>query len=116
MNRRTLLITGAATGMGHEIARRALARGDRVIATTLRGEAHGLGEHENLSVLVLDVGDDASVSAAFAETDSLLAGTPLDCVVNCAGISPSGALEVARSEGSRVGQEGGSTCRSGWAA
>ena len=94
MTSRTLLITGAATGMGHELVRRAVARGDRVIATTLPAENRLFDSAPHLSVIDLDVGDDASVAWAFAAVDRLLAGKALDCVVNCAGIAPSGALEV----------------------
>lgn len=92
---RTIMITGAAHGMGHEVARRAIARGDRVIATVLPGEnAETLGDHANLTVVEIDVGLDESVAAAFEAADRALQGVPLDIVVNCAGISPSGALEV----------------------
>ena len=81
--------------MGHELVRRAVARGgNRVIATTLPGEARNFDSMASLSVIDLDVGNDASVASAFSQIDALLAGQPLDCVVNCAGIAPSGALEV----------------------
>ena len=91
---RTLLITGAGSGMGHEVARRALARGDRVIATVLPGESPDLTPGPQLSIIEMDVGDDASVISGFASADRLLAGKPLNILIHCAGISPSGAVEV----------------------
>lgn len=91
----TILITGAAHGMGRELVRRAVTRGDRTIATILPGEdASALGDDAHLSVMPLDVGSDDAVLAAFATIDALLDGSSLDLVINCAGISPSGALEV----------------------
>lgn len=80
--------------MGHEIVRRAVERGDRVVATVLPGEGAGLATAPQLSVIQMDVGDDVSVVEAFATADRVLAGQPLDCVIHCAGISPSGAVEV----------------------
>lgn len=92
---RRMMITGAGHGMGHELARRAITRGDQVFATFLPGEdASVLGSHPNLIQLEIDVGSDASVAAAFAAIDLALDGRPLDVVINCAGVSPSGALEV----------------------
>lgn len=92
---RTIMITGSAHGMGHELVRRAIERGDRVFATIFPGEdATRLGEHSSLHVIPLDVGSDASVESAFATLDEVLGGEHLDLVINCAGVSPSGALEV----------------------
>jgi NAD(P)-dependent dehydrogenase (short-subunit alcohol dehydrogenase family) len=93
---RTILITGAGSGMGRELARRALARGDRVIAAVLnRDEALAIGgPADRLAVIEIDVGSSASVDAGFLEVDRALAGAPLDLVIHCAAIAPSGALEV----------------------
>jgi NAD(P)-dependent dehydrogenase (short-subunit alcohol dehydrogenase family) len=81
--------------MGRELARRAVARGDRVVATVYSAEeAEGLGTYPNLHVLQMDVGSTESVAAGFDAADAILAGAALDIVINCAGISPSGAIEV----------------------
>lgn len=92
---RTILITGAGSGMGRELARRAVSRGDLVVATVYSAEeAEGLGASPNLHVLQMDVGSTESVAAGFQAADAILAGTPLNIVINCAGISPSGAIEI----------------------
>jgi NAD(P)-dependent dehydrogenase (short-subunit alcohol dehydrogenase family) len=88
----TILITGAGSGMGRELAHRAASRGDRVIAALLPGERCGLEGNPAVSIITMDVGDDASVEAGFANAQ--LSESGLDCVVHCAGISPSGAVEV----------------------
>src|ERR1700741_750773 len=91
-----ILITGAARGIGHELARRALARGDTVFAGVRReADAARFGANPNLHPIVIDVADTASVSNAFAEVDRRLAGRPLDAVVNVAGIALPNATEVA---------------------
>jgi NAD(P)-dependent dehydrogenase (short-subunit alcohol dehydrogenase family) len=93
---RAIMITGAGSGMGHELFRRALARGDKVFAAVLNSnEAARLGKPcDQFAVLEMDVGSSASVEAAFAIVDKELAGAPLDLVIHCAAIAPSGALEV----------------------
>ncbi|WP_159979046.1 MULTISPECIES: SDR family NAD(P)-dependent oxidoreductase [unclassified Novosphingobium] len=92
---RTILITGAGSGMGRELARRALARGDLTIAALYdRREAEALGNHPNLRIVDCDVASSESVELAFAQVDKMLAGKTLNLVIHCAGISPSGAVEV----------------------
>lgn len=92
---RAVVITGAGSGMGQELAKRAIARGDFTIATVRQAdEAAALGDHPNLCVVEMDVGSSASVEDGFSEIDRILNGRPLALVINCAGISPSGALEV----------------------
>jgi NAD(P)-dependent dehydrogenase (short-subunit alcohol dehydrogenase family) len=83
----TLMVTGASRGIGLELARQALARGDRVIATTRRPSAavdaladeHG----ERLVQLQLDVGDVESIIDAHAALEGLV--DAIDIVVNSAG-------------------------------
>ncbi|VWX50203.1 SDR family NAD(P)-dependent oxidoreductase [Novosphingobium sp. 9U] len=91
----TILITGAAGGIGRALVERSLTRGDRVIAGVRNpDETHGFGAGPNLLVVPLDVSDTGSVDTAFAQADNWLAGTPLNAVVNCAAICPLGAVEV----------------------
>ncbi|MEM9145900.1 MAG: SDR family oxidoreductase [Pseudomonadota bacterium] len=81
----TIVITGANRGIGLELARQALARGDRVVATARRPEAAGelaalvKGPGE-LSVAPLDVTDPASASALAAQITG-----PIDLLVCNAG-------------------------------
>src|SRR5215510_15055283 len=89
MNRlqgKTALITGAARGIGAQIARRFTEEGAKVIINDLsleaaRATAEALGGH----ALAADVSDSGAVAAMFAEVEKL---TPrLDILVNNAGIS-----------------------------
>jgi NAD(P)-dependent dehydrogenase (short-subunit alcohol dehydrogenase family) len=89
MNRlqgKTALITGAARGIGAQIARRFTEEGAKVIINDLsleaaRATAENLGGH----ALAADVSDAGAVAAMFAEVRKL---TPrLDILVNNAGIS-----------------------------
>ncbi len=94
---RTSVVTGANRGLGLELARRLLERGDHVIAacrapgraTALNGLA---GEHPGrLHVLPLDVAD-ARSRAAFAAELPLVLGEAggIDLLVNNAGVLHSG--------------------------
>lgn len=91
----SLLITGAASGIGKELVSRALDRGDQVFAT--QRSDRGLEEfagRRGFHAIRMDVADSASVSAGFAEIDRLLEGKKLHGVINCAAVAPLGALEV----------------------
>jgi len=89
MNRlqgKTALVTGAARGIGAQIARRFAEEGAKVIINDLSLEAAGataqkLGGH----AVAADVSDSSAVAAMFAEVRKL---TPrLDILVNNAGVS-----------------------------
>jgi NAD(P)-dependent dehydrogenase (short-subunit alcohol dehydrogenase family) len=85
-----VLITGANRGLGLELARQSLERGDRVIATCRRpAEAQELQQWrmrygDQLLVVALDVTEDASVRAARAEAGRHL--DRLDVLINNAAI------------------------------
>lgn len=92
----SILITGASRGIGLALTKRAIARGDTVFPT-VRKEADKakFGNHPNCHPVIMDVADTASVENGFAEVDRLLAGKPLDVVINSAAISIPGAVELA---------------------
>lgn len=80
----TYVVTGANRGIGLELARQLLERGETVIATTRRLEQGAQLRSLGVRVEVLDVASAASVRA-FAER---LAGEPVDVLINNAGVAP----------------------------
>jgi NAD(P)-dependent dehydrogenase (short-subunit alcohol dehydrogenase family) len=82
----TYLVTGVGRGIGQELSRALLLRGDRVIGT-LRDPARamaGLSEFTasgQLKLLALDVRDRASIAEAARQVDG-----PIDVLINNAGI------------------------------
>ena len=89
--RRTVVVTGAATGLGLETARLLGERGYRVLAGVLPGQStEALAEVPGETV-VLDVTDPEHVRAA---ADRARALGPLRAVVNNAGIAVLGPLEL----------------------
>jgi NAD(P)-dependent dehydrogenase (short-subunit alcohol dehydrogenase family) len=91
----TILITGAARGIGRELVRRAIARGDTVFAMVRKdADRARFDASAQLHVVIMDVAVSASVDAGFAEVDRLLAGRPLDAIIHAAAISRPGAIEI----------------------
>ncbi|MGE2715368.1 SDR family NAD(P)-dependent oxidoreductase [Mycolicibacterium litorale] len=91
----TWFVTGASRGLGLELVRRLLVRGENVAATSRSTERllAGLGQvsTENLLTLELDLVDDSAVEAAIART--LERFGRLDVVVNNAGYGFLAAVE-----------------------
>jgi NAD(P)-dependent dehydrogenase (short-subunit alcohol dehydrogenase family) len=95
----TVLITGCSSGIGFATALELARAGHRVIAT-MRNPAGAprLGEiaaAENLPIEIrtLDVDSDDSVRACFAAIDSPPLDSPIDVLVNNAGIEVHGSVE-----------------------
>lgn len=91
----TLLITGAARGIGHTLVERALARGDTVFAV-VRKAADGtrFTQSKGLHVVLMDMAGTDAVAKGFDDVDRLLAGAKLDGIVHCAAVSVPGAIEL----------------------
>lgn len=90
--RQTLLITGASSGIGREIAVLAAARGHTVIASAptqaLLADIH---DSAHLKV-VIDICNSDSIDSALAQIDSV--GVKLTCLVNNAGYAQPGPIEL----------------------
>ncbi len=87
------LVTGAARGMGVDIATAALAAGHAVVATARNPDAvtAALGDHDNLLAVQLDITDPASVDAAVAAAVDRFGR--IDVLVNNAGNFYAGYFE-----------------------
>jgi NAD(P)-dependent dehydrogenase (short-subunit alcohol dehydrogenase family) len=97
---KTVLVTGASSGIGEAIARRSLADGYRVFLGARRTERMAPLVAAGAKALALDVADEASMTAAIAAI--LADGGRLDALVNNAGYGSYGALEdVPLEEGRR---------------
>ncbi|MCW1382760.1 SDR family NAD(P)-dependent oxidoreductase [Novosphingobium sp. KCTC 2891] len=83
----TVAITGAARGIGLEIARQHVEAGDRVLAlvrkSTDKLDELAAASGGKLTVHTMDVADDASVKAGAATTGS----DPIDVLYNVAGVT-----------------------------
>ena len=99
---RSVVITGASTGIGWACAKLLLGRGFRVFGSVRKqADADRLkGEFgANFTPLIFDVTDEAAVLAAAREVRSALAGETLAGLVNNAGIAVSGpVLELSADE------------------
>jgi NAD(P)-dependent dehydrogenase (short-subunit alcohol dehydrogenase family) len=84
----TILITGAARGIGFELARQYASAGDRVYATcrspekAVRLNVLAAASGGTLTVHRMDVGDSRSVQACAAE----IGASPIDVLINNAGV------------------------------
>jgi NAD(P)-dependent dehydrogenase (short-subunit alcohol dehydrogenase family) len=97
-SKKVCFITGASRGLGLEIARGALQRGDFVVAAARKPEAitAALGSRDNLLPVALDVTDEVqAIAAAQAAIDRF---GRIDVLVNNAGYGLLAAVEEATSE------------------
>lgn len=93
---KTILITGASTGLGNATAKLFAERGWNVIATMRRPEqASDLAAIDNIRLLELDVTQPEQITKAATEA---LASGPVDVLFNNAGYGLAGPFEGATDE------------------
>jgi NAD(P)-dependent dehydrogenase (short-subunit alcohol dehydrogenase family) len=99
---RSVVVTGASTGIGWATAKSLLARGFRVFGSVRKAQdVQRLGSEfgANFTALSFDVTDEAAVLAAAGEVRAALNGETLAGLVNNAGIAVAGpALELSIDE------------------
>lgn len=81
----TVLVTGATSGIGREVAVALAARGYRVFATGRDPAALAALAGPNVTAIRLDVTSADSIAAAAAEVDARTDGAGLDVLINNAG-------------------------------
>ncbi|MCJ1960662.1 oxidoreductase [Novosphingobium mangrovi (ex Hu et al. 2023)] len=96
------LITGIGGGLGRELAKAALARGDTVVGLTRKREDAELTAlaPERMHIVQVNLADEASVEAAVARAQILTGG--IDRLVNNAGYGLVGAIEEVSIEEARA--------------
>ena len=95
MTNKTILLTGASSGIGRDAAIALARAGHHVIVAArrlpaleaLRDDWHGM-----VTPLQLDLDDPASIAAAAVSIDAITGGRGLDVLINNAGFATAGAL------------------------
>jgi NAD(P)-dependent dehydrogenase (short-subunit alcohol dehydrogenase family) len=94
-HRKTVVITGASSGIGHACVSRMSSAGWLVFATVRKASDRDRLRGENVYPVIMDVQDASTVSAAAEEVASKLDGSGLDGLVNVAGIGMVRPIEYA---------------------
>jgi NAD(P)-dependent dehydrogenase (short-subunit alcohol dehydrogenase family) len=90
-----VVVTGASSGIGLDACRELAARGFRVFGTVRRAEDEAAVQAAGATALRLDVTSRPSIQAAREQVTKLLEGAALAGLVNNAGISGAGPIELA---------------------
>jgi len=89
-----VLVTGASSGIGLDACRELAAHGLRVFGSVRRAEDGAVVLASGATPVLLEVTDRASIRAARDQISTLLGATPLAGLVNNAGISGAGPVEL----------------------
>lgn len=92
MTKRSILITGSSTGIGHHAVHALADRGWQVIAAARKSQDVDRLRQEGLNAVRLDYADEASIASAFDETLAITGGR-LDALFNNGAYGQVGALE-----------------------
>ena len=102
--RKSVVITGASSGIGRASVAQMVAHGWQVFATVRKpadGEKLRADFPQNVAPIILDVRDRAAISAAAAAVSSQLDGRGLDGLVNVAGVGVIRPVEYVSAEDMR---------------
>lgn len=87
--RKTVVVTGASRGIGHQTARLFLERGWQIITCSREAAPPECGRDPNWTCHIpTDLGDADSLAAFITAANAFLDGEPLHALVNNAGMSP----------------------------
>lgn len=95
---RTVVITGASSGIGHACVSSMLQSGWRIFATVRKAEDGARLQSEcgaSVTPLIMDVTDRASIASASAQVESQVASEGLSGLVNVAGVGMMRPMEYA---------------------
>ena len=88
-DKKTVVVTGASRGIGHQTARLFLERGWKIITCSREEAPAECGRDPNWTChIATDLGNVESISAFIAQANQFLGDTPLHALVNNAGMSP----------------------------
>jgi NAD(P)-dependent dehydrogenase (short-subunit alcohol dehydrogenase family) len=95
---KTIMVTGASSGIGRATAGLLASEGHRVFAAARREHELSLlaDEHPGVTPVAVDVADVSAVDAAYQDVDRATAGRGLDVLVNAAGNIALGPVEAVR--------------------
>lgn len=96
MQKQTLLITGASSGIGYETAKIAIQRGHRVIASALNDDLLTSLPNGTALNVVMDICDTHSIERALTQIKS--SGLELSTLINNAGYAQPGPIELVGDE------------------
>jgi len=84
----TAIVSGGASGLGLSVARRIVSQGGRVLISDLNETGHAIAKELGPAACFAkaDCTSEADVNAALDLAESTFAGTPINAVVNTAGI------------------------------
>ena len=104
-NGRTAIVTGGASGLGLETAKRITAEGGKVCLWDKNSDTLAAAKTQTGAVhtIALDISDAKAVEAAAAESKKVLGN--IDILVNSAGIAISGNYAYVTSAGSNNGDD-----------
>lgn len=101
---KTILITGVSSGIGYDAVRFLIGKGYRVLGSVRKESDKARLESEfqkNFTGLIFDVTSKEQIVAAFEQVKKILDGAPLFALVNNAGFSAGGPMNLLSDESFR---------------